>query len=171
MRYLTIRSKDPDQGTIDIDVVDHGHGRLSSWAATAEYGSTIGFMGPTGRVAVPTDAAVLIAADQSAMPVVARMIETLPARPQGTLIVECDSAEDAAGYFPHTDLTIVALNRSVFAKDILNRTRAICAAMPPSFAFFAGELAQAKQMRAFFCDDLCLGKGAQSSVGYWERSV
>ncbi|MQQ10296.1 hypothetical protein GFB49_17650 [Epibacterium sp. SM1979] len=169
VRYLTIRATDPKAGLVWLDVVDHGDGLMSTWAATAKVGSTIGLMGPTGTPVIPQVERVFLAADQTAMPVVARMIETLPPQVRGTVVAECDSAEEARSYFNSDKLEIVALDRASFRSAILEQATEICRVEKPQYAFFAGELLNARELRAFFRGDLALGNRHHSSIGYWRE--
>jgi len=79
-RVYTIRSIDHQAGTLDIDVVLHEDSHVpapgSNWAATAMEGERVGLMGPGGGMPGPADW-YLFAGDETALPAIARMVESL----------------------------------------------------------------------------------------------
>ncbi len=96
VRTYTVRHIRPDIGEMDIDFVDHGdNGPASSWARNAQEGWFCGFAGP-GPVKLKSFEAdwYLVAADLSALPVVAATLEAMPRDAIGHAFFEVLDASD-----------------------------------------------------------------------------
>lgn len=96
VRTYTVRHIRHDDCEMDIDFVDHGdNGPASAWARRAKSGDFCGFAGP-GTVKVPTFYAdwYLLAADMSAIPVVAATLEAMPRDARGLAIFEVPDIRD-----------------------------------------------------------------------------
>lgn len=105
-RRYTIRRSDPREGTVDIEVVLHGDGPFSRWAANATVGDHIEGIGPRGVITVRPDARHhLFVADQSAVPATFAMLEALPAGTFATAVLVADK-------------DLVASEPSEFAADV-----------------------------------------------------
>lgn len=75
-RPYTLRKLDPAAGTVTIDVVRHAGGLAATWAARARPGEQLLMGQPEGRFAPrPGTRRVLIFADLTGLPAVARIIE------------------------------------------------------------------------------------------------
>lgn len=88
-RVYTIRSIDLEASTLDIDVVLHedSHAPGSDWVANAMPGERVGLMGPGGGRLNPADW-YLFAGDETALPAIARMVESLPRDQRAIAIIE-----------------------------------------------------------------------------------
>ena len=94
MRKYTVRSLDLAAGTLDIDFVLHDDaGPGSAFAERAVVGDRVGVVGPGGGGLVAADW-YLFAGDETALPAIARMLESLPAQARGKVFLEvADEAE------------------------------------------------------------------------------
>lgn len=95
-RVYTVRRVDRLAGTLDIDMVVHAddHAPGSHWALTAQPGDRVGLMGPGGGPPPDADWLVL-AGDETALPVIARIAEGLPAGRRVVALIEvADAAEE-----------------------------------------------------------------------------
>lgn len=103
LRTYTVRAFRPDDGELDVDFVlhgiEHGHsGPASGWAAHAQPGDRIGVIGPDARTgncrsgcewAPPACAKRLVlAGDETAVPAVAAIVESLSADSRGVVCLE-----------------------------------------------------------------------------------
>jgi NADPH-dependent ferric siderophore reductase len=80
MRTYTPRRYDEPTRTLEIQFVLHGEGPASGWAERAAPGDKIAVAGPGGRFVLDETAPYWwIAADESAIPAVATLLEALPA--------------------------------------------------------------------------------------------
>jgi NADPH-dependent ferric siderophore reductase len=94
-RRYTIRSIDPAEVLVHIDVVLHGDGPGATWAATAQPGSHIEAIGPRGKVIVDATADWhLFIGDDAAIPASLAMAESVPSTTPSIVILEVDSADD-----------------------------------------------------------------------------
>jgi NADPH-dependent ferric siderophore reductase len=94
MRTYTARRYDPDRRELDIDVVLHGAGPASDWAAKARLGDRVAVSVPrsAGFVQDPAAAWVLLAGDASALPALATIAPTLTE--PATIYLEVDEPAD-----------------------------------------------------------------------------
>lgn len=176
-RRYTIRSVDRPTAAVNIDIVLHGDGPGSAWAAAAQPGTRIEAIGPRGKVTV--DAAAdwhLFAGDDSALPASLAMAESLPGSVAALAVLEVDGEADQqqgtgadgraipvhwvhrGGSDPDSSANLVAALEGL--------------ALPPGLghAYLAGELGVVAAMRATL-----LGRGlapAQiSAKPYWRAGV
>jgi NADPH-dependent ferric siderophore reductase len=93
-RRYTIRQLRAESGQIDLDVLLHGSGPGSAWAAAAVPGDEVEFQGPRGKLQlVPADWHLLVG-DESALPAVAAICEALPGGEPAVAILEVDEPAD-----------------------------------------------------------------------------
>ena len=80
-RNFTVRGFDPARATIDVDFYLHGDlGRASAWGSRARPGDVVGFAGPRTHWEPDPEAEwVLLAADETGLPALLAILETLPA--------------------------------------------------------------------------------------------
>ncbi|TSJ61346.1 siderophore-interacting protein [Starkeya sp. 3C] len=111
-RVYTIRRLDPAAGTIDVDMVLHEDDDApgSRCAARAQPGDPVGVMGPGGGLPPDADWHVL-AGDETALPVIARIAEGLPAGRRVIALVEVADMAEEQPIASHTDLQLRWLHR------------------------------------------------------------
>src|SRR5215213_5228959 len=106
IRTYTIRALRPELGEVDVDFVLHGAtGPASAWAETAAPGDEVVLIGPNARFPgstggfewqPPADAScLLIAGDETAVPAICAIVETLPAGQHARVLLEVPTAGDA----------------------------------------------------------------------------
>ena len=89
-RNYTVRSIDPARSQIDIDFFLHGDaGRAAAWAERAQVGDAIGFAGPRlhWKGGNHADWSLLVA-DETGLPALLAILETLPAGHRTTALAE-----------------------------------------------------------------------------------
>lgn len=168
-RFLTIRAIRSEQNEIDLDVVCHGDGLISSWAMSASPGDEIGAMGPTDYESLPNVDRVFLAADQTGLPLVARFLENLPENVTGDVIGGAEDLNGLVQYLPETNLEITHIHPTEFSRRILQRTQKLAVSGCYRTAVFAGEFADAQALRKVFKGTMGLGKGEQISMPYWSK--
>lgn len=104
-RTYTIRAARPELREVDVDFVSHGlTGPATRWLADAAVGDALGLIGPDatsdeepgGYAWRPGDArTLLLAADETAVPAVAVILEGLPADATGHVFLEVPTSGDA----------------------------------------------------------------------------
>lgn len=132
-----------------FDVFLHEGGRVSDWAQGATARTVVGLTGPGGG-GIPDTTQIVMFADETGFPAVARILEALPAGAEGevTLLAE----DGAACGYPITAPPGVALHwlspRDGLALDVA--AMEAHGAHPDHFLWFAGERAAAMAVRAGF---------------------
>ncbi|MBX2835721.1 MAG: siderophore-interacting protein [Gammaproteobacteria bacterium] len=96
IRTYTVRHYRSSLKELDIDFVAHGDkGPASRWATHAKAGDFLGFFGPGLPKLTHFDADwYLLAADPSALPMLAAALEAMPDDATGVAIIEITSEED-----------------------------------------------------------------------------
>lgn len=155
---------------LDLDFYLHGDGPASSWAAGAAAGDGLTVAGPRGSRLSPTGASrVILGADESALPALARWIEMLPEEVEILGFVELDNASDAAYLDPeHVHRArVVWLDKAECALD-----RAIRGLGPigdDTFVWIAGEATTLIPIRRYLRRELGLPAAQVAIDGYWKR--
>jgi NADPH-dependent ferric siderophore reductase len=93
-RRYTIRTARPESGELDLDVLLHGDGPGSAWGASAATGDEISFQGPRGKLELTNAAWHLLAGDESALPAIAAICESLPADEPAIAVIEVRDPSD-----------------------------------------------------------------------------
>jgi NADPH-dependent ferric siderophore reductase len=154
-RTYTIRSARHDELTIDF--VHHGDSGLAGpWAADAEPGDELYFLGPGGGYTPdPTADWHLLVGDEAALPAIGAALEHLPANAEVRAIVGSNEPQD----LPH-DVTWVD------PADVVATVRNLTLPAGRGHAFVHGEAGMVKQLRGL------VGDVAQLSIsGYWRRGL
>lgn len=161
-RTYTVRDVDRAEGRVDIDFVVHGHGDVDGlagdgpaarWLAAAAVGDELVIVGPDARsrhtgVGIdwrPGEAReLLLAGDETAVPAIASILETLPAGRTARAFVEVPRAEDALDLAlpEHASVTWLARGDAQNGAELLPAVRAWLAANP---AIVAGAAAGRRQ--------------------------
>lgn len=217
MRTYTVRALRPAipaQGSqasipaeLDIDFVLHvdgGSGPAATWAAAAVPGDPMMLIGPCARWGeclgiefAPGDASrVLLVGDETAVPAIAAILETLPAHVDGHAILEVPGAADFIDISTPSNVEIRwharagAAHGSAMSADV----RAVIGAAPCArgeepedvdvdevilwetpestpaqglYAWIAGEAATVRELRRYLVRDVGMDRNAVAFMGYW----
>lgn len=94
-RRYTIRALDRVRDLVTIDVVMHGGGPGEEWIAAAKPGDAVAGIAPRGKIFPAQDADWhLFIGDESAIPMVSAMAESLPAQVEVVAVLEVPEAAD-----------------------------------------------------------------------------
>jgi NADPH-dependent ferric siderophore reductase len=94
-RRYTIRSLDRPGLALTLNVVRHGDGPGERWVSMAQPGDSIEGIGPRGKITTnPAADWHLFMGDESAMPAILAMTESLPGDADAELVVEVPGPED-----------------------------------------------------------------------------
>lgn len=173
-RDYTIRDANPAEGWIDVDFVLHRHGVAGRWAASVQPGEQVALLGPRGsfRVKDVFDWYVL-AADETALPALARWVQGLRAQARVFAFIEVQDAGDEMDLVSAADLQVTWLHRGTKAPggtDLLEQ--AVRAFVPPAgegFVWVAGEALSIKPLRRYLKNDWGLERDNHDVDGYWRR--
>ena len=172
IRTFTPRRVDPVTLEIDVEIVVHGTGAASRWAESAEPAMPAAISGPGRGYTVDRDApGFLLAGDETAIPAISQLLETLPADRPARVHVEIAHG-DARITFPSHPASAVEWHElpadaspgdAVFAAvrdaDIDAGTR----------VWAAGEAAAVQRIRRHLFEDRGLPRSQTSVRGYWKR--
>jgi len=184
MRSYTLRSlrRDPDE--IDIDFVLHTPaGPASRWAARAAAGDRVVLLGPAVadnraiRFRPPADTDLtLIWGDETAVPAVSAILESLPAGTPARVWLEVHDAGDIQDLVTEADAEITWLVRDAAGIEgspmALDALRA--AQLPPAehpYAWIAGESGCVKQLRRHLVGERGIDRRRVTFVGYWRQGL
>lgn len=179
IRTLTPLRFDPETNELDVDVVLHGEGPLSTWAGQATPGAEVAVAGTGRGYAIdPKASAYLLAGDESALPAISLLLPALPATAEITVVVEiADPAGELALGAPEgsaEDPTIHwVVNRSDDPGSAL--VAAVTTWLSPervgadTRVWVAGEAASVQRIRRFAFEDRAMSRSKATIRGYWKR--
>jgi NADPH-dependent ferric siderophore reductase len=170
-RHYTIRRFDRAEGRLEIDFVLHGRSPATTWAKDAAIGDEITAEGPRGRTSVRGHADWrLFTGDETALPGIAAMIESLPAGEHAIAFIEVAGPEEeqpietAAGL----DLTWLHRNGPPRAPSLGLMQALTTFQLPPGVgqACVIGETSTVRAQRQGLIAR-CLAKEQIAAEGYW----
>lgn len=156
----TVRKFDPTTAEMDVDIFLHDGGRTTDWATNVVTGAKIGIVGPVASGCFKPQK-ILMFADETALPAVARTLETLPDGATGQVTILTDSGQnDAYPLKAPKGISLTWLSRQVGHNlaDIAleNQTR-----FPSHFLWFASEKADVQLVRSAYKN-----RGGDQSAAY-----
>ena len=168
VRVYTIRAVRPDTGEIDVDVVRHAGGAVADWAETVEPGAAVGILGPGGGY-FPGGGRLLIGGDETALPAIARILESRPAGAGTHAIIGLRHAEARLDLAAPADAVVdwVVGDEWALAQAMKE------AVLPddPGTVWFASEHEAARALKASFRSQGRLPAGGVTCAGYWRRGA
>lgn len=172
MRDYTPRAFDPAAGTLTIDMVVHGDGPASTWAAGARPGAKLGQAGPRGsRVASDDFDWWLLVGDETGLPAIARRLEELPADARATVLLEVDGPTDELTLDTSADVRLAWLHRSGAPAGtttlLEDAVRDLALPVGDGFAWAGCEASAARRIRTHLREDRGLPKAYTKITGYW----
>ncbi len=219
MRTYTVRALRPAlpatggaAGTpaeLDIDFVLHldgGSGPAAEWAATALPGDSMTLIGPCARwgdclgIEFAPGAAerVLLVGDETAVPAIAAILESLPEHVTGHAVMEVPVAEDFLDMAAPSgvEVTWLARGQRPHGEALSARVRAVVVPAACSigeepedvdidstilwetpeagaghglYAWIAGEAATIRELRRYLVRDVGMDRNAVAFMGYWRQ--
>lgn len=171
-RDFTVRACDAREGVLTLDMGVHGTGPASRWAASAVAGSALGVAGPRGSsVLSDTFDWYLLTGDDTALPAIARALETLPPARPVIVVAEVDGPDDEQ-VLPRRDGADVRwIHRTARGDGLLDAVRALALPAGQGFAWVAGEVGQARAVRRVLIDGHRLDARWLKASAYWRRGA
>ncbi|MFI8327115.1 siderophore-interacting protein [Streptomyces sp. NPDC085529] len=170
-RTYTVRAWDPVHRELTLDFVVHGdEGLAGPWAARAQVGETVRFLGPGGGYA-PDPAADwhLLAGDESALPAIAVALERLPAGARVHAFVEIEDAADEQKFATADGVEVTWLHRSgrPAGEALVEAVRELDFPAGDVHAFVHGEAGFVKELRRHLRMERRVARERLSISGYW----
>ncbi|MFD5224251.1 siderophore-interacting protein [Microbacterium sp. NPDC058342] len=207
IRTYTIRSPRPGDREIDVDFALHGtEGPASAWAGGAGVGDPMFVVGPDSRAEAPgggiewkpgTATSVLIAGDETAMPAICSIVESLHDGITGDVCIEVPTESDALPLSAPDGVRVTWLARGGAAHGVRlsaavhawGRERAAASApgtalaetdpdvlwdVPEAvgsgeYAWLAGEAGTITALRRHLVRDLGIDRRSIAFMGYWRQ--
>lgn len=172
-RRYTIRRHDLRAGTIEIDFVLHADaGPGSGFAARARQGDRIGMLGPGGGSAPLDRDWYLLAGDETALPAIARILETLPTTARGVAVIEVANAAECQTLIHPARVAVRWILRDRATPGAF--VDAVCSVPIPrtgetTFAWIGCEFEDFLALRDHMRAQSAPGKAHQLVVAYWRR--
>lgn len=174
MRTYTVRYHRPEAAEIDIDFALHGpKGPASRFVLEAEPGDALAIYGPTSEYSAPPEAAwCLLAGDETALPAISAIVESLPSSARGEVIIELADSADAHPFDAPEGMKITWLDRKGGAANVsLQLRNAVAAVNIPAgnrWIWLAGEASVVTSIRRHFVNERGVPKADVTFTGYWK---
>lgn len=168
MRDYTPRRYDPQTGELDIDFVLHGEGPAATWAAQAEPGQFLHIAGPRGSMVVPDmfDSYLLIG-DETALPAIARRLESLPANRAALVVAEVANPLEQQVFESAAQVDVIWVVRG--EQDLQDVVRRLEMPEGKLYAWIATESGLSRKLRRILLDEFGLDEEFVKAAGYWKR--
>ncbi|WP_007509232.1 siderophore-interacting protein [Pseudofrankia saprophytica] len=176
MRNYTVRAFRTESAELDIDVMTHEGGVASAWAERARPGDQVALVdeGIMYTPAPETDWALLVC-DESGLPAVAGICESLPRDARGEAFLEIPGPDDAQEIDAPVGVNLHWLSRDdPHARPGALARAAVTALDPPKgrpYAFVVGESAMVTGLRRFLVTERAIPKEDVSFCGYWRAQA
>ncbi|MFD5765034.1 siderophore-interacting protein [Streptomyces sp. NPDC127049] len=170
-RTYTVRAWDPVHRELTLDFVVHGdEGLAGPWAARAQVGETVRFLGPGGGYA-PDPAADwhLLVGDESALPAIAVALERLPAGATVHAFVEIEDEADEQKFATEAGIEVTWLHRAgrPVGEALVAAVRELDFPAGDVHAFVHGEAGFVKELRRHLRVERQVERERLSISGYW----
>ncbi len=161
----TIRAFDPARARLEFDVFLHAGGRAADWCAQAALGAAVLLSGPSGDLPKAAGWNGFVG-DETALPLIARALETLPATAQGQAVLLVPEAADIQALTHPRGVRVSWLERRAGATAL----EALAQLTPPERArtvFFAAHAREAQAARQSLAAR-GFAREEMTALGYWQ---
>jgi len=174
-RRPTIRTFTPRRfgaGGLDVEIVVHGGGVASNWAAGAGEGEPAAISGPGRGYAIVADApGYLLAGDETAIPAISQLLEALPATMPVRVLIEIADprAEIPLAVHPGASVSWRQLPSGSAPGDALAAAVSAAEIAPETRIWVAGEAAGVQRIRRDLFEQRGWPRSQASVRGYWKH--
>ena len=172
-RAYTVRHLNVVEGWMEVDFLVHdGESVGARWAMQAITGQKIGIMGPVGRP-VPLDAQwYVMGCDETGLPALSRMLETLAPETQGIAYIEVADEAEHQKLTNHTQIEVQWIYRNGMHAGHDHRLADLVLAVDwpqdcKCFGWFAAEGGAAARVRHTWRKERGLGRDNTLTATYW----
>jgi NADPH-dependent ferric siderophore reductase len=164
-------------GEVDVDVVLHGEGPISTWASEARPGTAAAVSGTGRGIAVDDDGAPwVLLGDESALPAIATLLEVLPPAAPVQVLVEVTQPDARLTLPAHPraevgwcDLPVGGVPGSALAAAAAEGPLAVGRLAGDARVFAAGEAAAIQRIRRHVLDQVGHPRPRTVIRGYWKH--
>ncbi|WP_018333580.1 siderophore-interacting protein [Actinomycetospora chiangmaiensis] len=169
MRTYTLRRRRDHPGgvEIDVDLVLHGDGPGSTWARDAAPGDRIAFTGPYGIYGPrPEHDAVLLVGDETAVPAMGAIVESLPAGTRAEVVAAVSSGAEVTSFTTAGRVEVSWVHGGPTLLDVVTATD-----LPGErpYVWLAGEAGTVKDLRRHLTRERGVDRRDIQFCGYWRR--
>jgi NADPH-dependent ferric siderophore reductase len=172
IRTFTPRRLDTARRELQLDIVLHGPGAASTWAASARPGLPAAVSGPArGYAGGRGDGPFLLAGDESAIPALSQLLETLsPAAPVEVHVEVSDAvAQVPMPQHPGATINWHTLPEGAPVGDTLVAAVRAARLRPETRVWVAGEAAAVQRIRRHLFEERGLSRTQATVRGYWKH--
>jgi NADPH-dependent ferric siderophore reductase len=178
VRTYTARSFDDERATMDIDFVIHEEGGVGSrWAASAAIGDRLA-LALRYPEASPRDHGAdwyLLVGDETAVPAIASIIETMPVGRRVVAFIEVADTNDEQPFASGAEVAVTWLYRGddpAGTSPVVDETlRRLDWPDGRVFAFVAGEVRMVSAVRRYLREEKGLTRHDYKIQAYWRRGM
>ena len=179
--YYTVRRWHPVTAELDLwfvlhgDGGDHVAGPASTWAAQATPGESVGLWGPRTSWAPPADTDwYLLVGDETGLPAIATILESLPDGTPATVFIETTGTSDRVELPTSASVAVTWIDRGDDPAGTTTQLADAVRSMPwPSgtaYAWGGGESRAMTAIRKYVRREVGLPREAVSMTGYWRHA-
>jgi NADPH-dependent ferric siderophore reductase len=172
IRTFTPLRADRDGAELALEIVVHGNGIASNWAAGAEPGRRAAISGPGRGYTVNDDApAFLLGGDETAIPAITQLLEAIPATARVHVCVEVAQPDGRVPLPEHPNATVEWCDLPHGAPPGDALVAAVRAADLPAGVrvWAAGEAAGVQRIRRYLFEEREMPRAQTSVRGYWKH--
>ena len=176
IRTFTPLRVDPDALELDLEIVVHGGGVASQWAATAEPGDRAAISGPGRGYTVNQDAsAFLLGGDETAIPAIGQLLRAIPAATSVHVCIEVAQPDGRLALTEHPHATVEWCDLPPGAPPGAPPGDALVAAIrgadlvADARVWVAGEAAAVQRIRRYLFEEREIPRAQTSVRGYWKH--
>ncbi len=174
-RNFTVRRADAESATIDVDFFLHGDvGRASAWAERAHVGDPVGFAGPRIHWAPdPVATWSLLVADETGLPAMLAILESLPAGMRAIAIAEVADDGERQEAVTSADAEVHWVTRDGRPPGtttlLIDALRGLAIPGEPGQVWGGGEALAMRDVRRHLAAQHPSVAGSMSILGYWKH--
>jgi NADPH-dependent ferric siderophore reductase len=173
MRTYTPRRFDREARELDVDFILHGEGPASEWASQVAVGQTLTIAGPGRNYVVDATADwFLLAGDDTAIPAISTILESLPASARATVFLEVVNGDDEVEMPSHPRLNVTWLHRGPdntrAGQPLEASLRNFAVPAGSGRVYVACESGAMRRIRAHLLTEKTINREHLTTRGYWK---